>query len=127
MDTEDDPWIKHLNMLWDTRFEQREPPTNDALLQVNMGDEINPKPIYISDTLSQEEKADLIALIKEYVDVFAWHNEDMPVLEPKVAIHRLNIKADTKPVKQPKRRFKSDIMDTIEQEVRKLIDSGFIR
>ena len=22
-----DPWIKHLNALWDTRFEQREPPT----------------------------------------------------------------------------------------------------
>src|SRR3954470_16456542 len=46
--TEDDPWIRHLNTLWDIRFEQREPPTDDALLQVNMGDETNPKPIYIS-------------------------------------------------------------------------------
>src|SRR3954470_8390230 len=26
IDSEDDPWIRHLNMLWDIRFEQREPP-----------------------------------------------------------------------------------------------------
>jgi len=58
-------------MLWDIRFKQREPPTDDALRHVNMGEEANPKPIYISDTLSQGEKADLIALIREYIDVFA--------------------------------------------------------
>src|SRR3954467_10040233 len=65
IDTKDDPWIRHLNMLWDIRFEQREPPIDDALLQVNMGDETNPKPIHISDTLSQDKKADLIVLIRE--------------------------------------------------------------
>ena len=26
-----DPWIKHLNILWDIRFEQREPPTEDKV------------------------------------------------------------------------------------------------
>src|SRR5204863_7116076 len=36
INTEHDPWIRHLNTLWDIRFEQREPPTDDALLQVNM-------------------------------------------------------------------------------------------
>src|SRR3954464_8061577 len=51
----------------------------------------------------------------------------MPGLDPKVVMNRLNIKVDAKPVKQPQRRFRPDIMDTIEQEVRKLIDSGFIR
>src|SRR3954469_13387957 len=92
-----------------------------------MGDEANPKPIYISDTLSQDEKADLIALVREYIDVFTWHYEDMPGLDPKVAMHCINIKAGAKPVKQPQRRFRPNIMDAIEQEGRKLIDSGFIR
>ena len=114
-------------MLWDIHFEQREPPTEDALLQVNMGDEANLKPIYICDTLSPSEKVDLIALIREYVDVFAWNYEDMPGLEPKVAMHHLNIKVDAEPIKQPQRCFWPDIMDAIELEVRKLIDSGFIR
>ena len=26
-----DPWIKHLTTLWDIRFEQREPPTEDKI------------------------------------------------------------------------------------------------
>ena len=38
-----DPWIKHLNILWDTRFEQRKPPTEDKVAQINLGDEANPK------------------------------------------------------------------------------------
>ena len=38
-----DPWIQHLNNLWDTRFEQREPPTEDKVVQINLGDEANPK------------------------------------------------------------------------------------
>ena len=29
-----DSWIKHLNALWDTRFEQREPPTEDKVVQI---------------------------------------------------------------------------------------------
>ena len=47
-----DPWIKHLNTLWDTRFEQREPPTEDKVIQINYGDEANSKPIFISESLS---------------------------------------------------------------------------
>jgi len=34
-----DPWIKHLNTLWDIRFEQHESPTEDKVTQVNLGDE----------------------------------------------------------------------------------------
>ena len=66
-----DPWIKHLNNLWDTRFEQREPPTEDKVVQINLGGEANPKPIFISDGLSPLEKKGLISLVQEYIDVFA--------------------------------------------------------
>ena len=51
-----DPWIKHLNNLWDTRFEQREPPTEDKIVQINLGDEANPKPIFISETCHRQRK-----------------------------------------------------------------------
>jgi len=40
-----DPWIKHLNTLWDIHFEQRESPIEDKVTQINLGDEANPKPI----------------------------------------------------------------------------------
>jgi len=49
----------------------------------------------------------------------------MPGLDPQIAMHRLNIKPDIKPVKQ-QRQFLPDIMKAIEAEVHKLIACGFI-
>ena len=51
----------------------------------------------------------------------------MPGLDPRVAMHRLNINADVKPVKQQQRRFRPEVMEAIQSEVKKLIYSGFIR
>ena len=47
----------------------------------------------------------------------------MPGLDPQVAMHRLNINSDVKPIKQQQRRFRPEIMEAIQSEVRKLIDS----
>jgi len=96
------------------------------MIQINVGDQKHPKLISISESLSPPEKQDLTALIKEYIDVFTWSYEDMPGLDPKVAMHYLNIKIDAKPVKQQQWRFWSDIMEAIEVEVQKLIECGFI-
>ena len=65
------PWIQHLNTLWDIRFEQREPSTEDKITQVNLGYEDNPKPIFKSESLSLPEKEDLISLVRGYINVFA--------------------------------------------------------
>ena len=57
-----DTWLKHLNALWDIHFEQRELLTEDKVTQINLGDEANPKPIFISENLSPLERKDLISL-----------------------------------------------------------------
>lgn len=51
----------------------------------------------------------------------------MPGLNPQVEMHRLNINPQAKLVRQPQHRFNPEIMGSIEYEVKKLIDSGFIR
>jgi len=73
------------------------------------------------------EKQDLISLIKEYIDVFAWSYEDMSGLDPQVTMHHLNIKPDSKPAKQQQRCFRPDIMEATEAEIQKLIECGFIQ
>ena len=78
----------------------------DKVVQINLGDEANPKPIFISEGLSPSEKKDLISLVQEYIDVFAWNYEDMPGLDPRVAMHRLNINTNVKPVKQQQREWR---------------------
>jgi len=116
-----------LNTLWDIRFEQREPHIEDKVVQINLKNEANPKPIFVSESLSPSEKEDLIHLIWEYKDVFTWNYEYMPGLDPKVAMRRLNINLNMKPVKQQQRWFHLEIMEALESEVRKLIDSNFVR
>ena len=56
-------------------------------MQVNLGSQDHPKSIFISDSLSLIEKEELIMLVKEYIDIFAWSYEDMPGLDPQVAMH----------------------------------------
>jgi len=45
------------------------------------------------------EKQDHISLLREYRNVFAWCNEDMPGLDPQVSMHQLNTKSDAKLVR----------------------------
>ena len=82
-----DPWIKYLITIWHVHFEQRESLTEDKMTQINLRNEAMPKPIFKSKSLSPFEKEDLIHLIREYKDVFAWNYEDMPGLDPQIAMH----------------------------------------
>jgi len=51
-------------------------------------------------TVYHLQREELIALIREYIDVFAWNYKDMPGRDPQIAMYHLNIKSDVKPVKQ---------------------------
>ena len=58
---------------------------------------------------------------------FRLNYEDIPGHDPQVAMHHLNINPDVRPVKQQRRQFRPEIMEAIESEVKKLIDSSFIK
>ena len=49
-------------------------------------------------TLPSLEKAQLISLLKEYIDVFAWEYYEMLDLDPNLVAYALNVEPGTKPV-----------------------------
>lgn len=56
----------------------------DELEEVNLGAEPgNPKPIFISNQLSAQEREQLVELLKKYMDVFTWTYDEMPSLDPR--------------------------------------------
>ena len=77
---DEEPWAQQLDLQWEKRFELREPPTEDKVMQVKLGSQDHPKPIFISESLSLTEKEELIILVKEYIDVFAWTTKTYPDL-----------------------------------------------
>ena len=74
-------------------------PANVELEVVDLSDDPNiPRTTSINANLSQLEKNQLVALLKEYADVFAWEYNEMPGLDPNLVAHALNVKPGVKPV-----------------------------
>ena len=77
----------------------------DPLEKVDIGDGSIPRPTFVNANLSDDCKVDLIKLLKEYVDCFAWEYSKMPGLSRDLVEHRLPIKAGFRPYKQPSRHL----------------------
>ncbi|GAA0138802.1 hypothetical protein LIER_34983 [Lithospermum erythrorhizon] len=80
----------------------------------------------VGTKLSDAHKEALISLIGEFEDVFAWGPEDMPVVDPEVAIHRLHVDSMFVPIKQRKRTFSDEKNMTIRSEVETLLKAKVI-
>ena len=85
------------------------------------------KQVSISSQLSLEVRENLVTLLKEYKDVFAWKYEDMPGLNPEMVCHALNVSPGSKPIKQPRRNFHPEVEARIKDEIEKLLAAGFIK
>ena len=68
-----------------------------------------------------------MALLKKYMDVFAWMYDEMPGMDLGLVVHSLNVDPGVKPVVQPARVFHTDLEAQITQEVKKLLVGGFIK
>ena len=93
-----------------------------------MGAELgSQKPVFISSQLTVQENEQLVTLLKEYIDVFAWTYDEMPGLDPGLVVHAFNVDPRVKPVIQLARVFHTDVETQITQEVKKLLATGFIK
>ncbi|KAJ8636172.1 hypothetical protein MRB53_010439 [Persea americana] len=102
-------------------------PTEDSVQKIDLGTPDNPRPVFISKNIKDKELPEYVSFLREFVDCFARSYAEMPGLDPKIAVHKLNLQENVRPVKQGQRRFRPDVMDKIEQEVQKLKTVGFIR
>ena len=51
----------------------------------------------------------------------------MPGIDPSVIVHMLNVNPDSSPVRQKKRVFAQERDKAVAEEVRKLLEAGFIQ
>ena len=101
-------------------------PTEHSVQKIDFVTPDNSRPVFISKNIKDDELPEYVSFLHEFVDCFAWSYAEMPGLDPKIAVHKLNLQENIKPVKQGQRRFRPDVMDKIEQEVQKLKNVGFI-
>ena len=66
---------------------------------VNLGIEKEKKEVKIGTTLSLTTRKELIDLLQDYSDVFAWSYQDMPSLDTDIVVHRLPLREECSPIK----------------------------
>jgi ribonuclease HI len=83
--------------------------------------------VTIGRDLDPATKTQLVSCLARNLDVFAWSVEDMPGIDPEVAVHRLNVTPGARPVKQRRRQFAPERREAIREEIAKLVKANFIR
>ena len=75
-----------------------------------MGTEKERKEVKIGITLSPATRKELIDLLRDYNDVFAWSYQDMPDLDTDIVVHQLLSKEECASVKQKLRKVKPEML-----------------
>jgi hypothetical protein len=99
----------------------------DPLEEIDIGDGKTPRPTIVNKTLETDPRNEMISLLKEYLDCFAWNYTEMPGLSHEIVEHRLPIKSGFRPFKQRARTFHPHLLPRIKDEIHWLLEANFIR
>jgi hypothetical protein len=99
----------------------------DPLEEIDIGDGKTPRPTFVNKTLETNPRDEMIGLLKEYSDCFAWNYTEMSGLSREIVEHRLPTKSGFRPFKQKARTFRPDLLPRIKDEIHRLLEANFIR
>ena len=85
----------------------------DYLEEVDIGPGDKPRPTFISKKLDPVLREEMIALLKEYRDCFAWDYTEMPGLDRSIIEHRLPLKKGFRPFQQRARQMKAEVLEEV--------------
>ena len=95
-------------------------PNIEELEIINLADEgEESKEVKIGTRSTIEQKEALIALLREFHEIFAWSYQDMLGLDTDIVVHKIPLKPECKPVKHVLRRMKPEVILKIKEEVEK--------
>jgi hypothetical protein len=91
----------------------------DELEEIDIGDGDKQRPTFISANLDSSFREELIKLLKEYKDCFAWDYSEMPGLDRSIVEHRLPIKPGFRPYKQsPEKIYQNELLVDVKKKLR---------
>ncbi|XP_077223005.1 uncharacterized protein LOC143856622 [Tasmannia lanceolata] len=122
----DEPPLE-LQQLLKQEEEHRAQPLKEEIEVINIGTKTLVKEIRIRKTITSKEREELVNLLQEFKEVFAWSYEDMPGISEEIVQHKLPLVPGVKPKKQKLRRMKPEWVLKIKEEVTKQLDVGFLQ
>ncbi|XP_071740192.1 uncharacterized protein [Rutidosis leptorrhynchoides] len=83
--------------------------------------------IKVGSNFSADTRKQIMQLLVQYMDIFAWCENDMTGVPRNIAEHRLNVNPALKPVVQKSRGMAPDRVKRLCEEVTKLVRAGILR
>jgi hypothetical protein len=109
------------------RQDEGSKPNIEELEIINLAEEgEEPKEVKIRTCSTIEQKEVLIALLREFHEIFTWSYQDMSGLDTDIVVHKIPLKPECKPVKQALQRMKPDVILKFKEEVEKQLKAGFL-
>ncbi|CAA0825649.1 Uncharacterized mitochondrial protein AtMg00860, partial [Striga hermonthica] len=96
------------------------------LMEIQIG-EREDQTTKVGKELEDELRGQLVELLREFRDIFAFSPEELTGIDPEVMEHKLNVDPLKKPVKQRLRHHGAEIDKAIEVEVDKLLKAKHIK
>jgi hypothetical protein len=96
------------------------------LKEIDIRDGKTLRPTFVNKTLETDPR-EMIGLLKECSDFFAWNYTEMLELSQEIVEHWLPIKSGFRPFKQKARTFRRDLLPRIKDEIHRLLEANFIR
>ena len=101
-------------------------PHQEATEIVNLGVGEEKKEVKVGTGMTTSIQDELVALLRDYQDIFAWSYQDMPGLSPNIVQHRLPLNPRCSPVEKKLRRMKPEMSLKIKEEMKNKFDTGFL-
>jgi hypothetical protein len=80
----------------------------------------------INHGISTSQKKQLVYLLQEHSEAFAWEYTNMKGIHPDMCTHHICIRDNSKPVRHPQRRMNLGLRVIIKEELHKLLNANFI-
>jgi hypothetical protein len=94
---------------------------------INIGTAEQPRILQLVASLTPEEVLKFTEFLKENQINFAWSSTNMPGLDPNLIMHHLSINTGVRLVKQKLKKMHPHFALLVKEELKKLLDVGFIR
>jgi hypothetical protein len=78
---------------------------DDMIKEINLWTTEDPKMVRIEKELDPTYEEQVIEILRDYKDVFAWTYEDMKKILPHICKYKIELKPNTKPIKQSRYRM----------------------
>ncbi|XP_056698713.1 uncharacterized protein [Spinacia oleracea] len=101
------------------------PAADGETREIELIEGVPERTVRIGADMEADQQVNLIGLLREHADVFAFSADEMPGISPDIIVHRLNVDKSVRPVKQKKRNFSNEKNAAIKEEVEKLLEAGW--